>query len=48
MESFNNFFENIGKKPKEKFSAKRNETYTKSIVNSLFLQKTTITEISKI
>ena len=49
LESFNHFFADQGKKFTEKFTAKRNETYTKKIVNSLFLQKkTTITEISKI
>ena len=48
LESFNNFFADIGKKLTEKISAKRNESYTKKIVNSLFLQKTTITEINKI
>ena len=48
LESFNNFFADIGKKRTDKFSAKRNDSYTKKIVNSLFLQKTTITEISQI
>ena len=48
LESFNIFFADIGKKLTEKFSAKRNESYTKKTVNSLFLQKTTITEISNI
>ena len=48
LESFNNFFADIGKKLTEKYTAKHNETNTKKIVNKLFLQKTTITEISKI
>ena len=48
LELFNKIFADRGKKLTEKFIAKRNETYTKKIVNSLFLQKTTITEISKI
>ena len=39
LESFNNFFADIGKKLTENFGAKRNESYTKKIVNSLFLQK---------
>ena len=47
LESFNNFFADIRKKLTEKFSPKRNETYTKKIFNSLILQKT-VTEISKI
>ena len=48
LESFNNFFADIGKKLTENFGAKRNESYTKKIVNSFFLQKTTLREISKI
>ena len=48
LESFNNFFANIGKKLTENVGAKRNESDTKKIVNSFFLQKTTIREISKI
>ena len=39
LESFNNFFAGIGKKLTEKFNAKRNETCTNKIVNSLFVQK---------
>ena len=48
LETFKNFFADIGQKLTEKISAKGNESYTKKIVNSLFLQKTTIMEISKI
>ena len=48
LESYNNFSADIGKKLTEKYSAKRNESYIMKIVNSLFLQKTTITEICKI
>ena len=48
LESFNKFFADIGKKLTENFGAKCNESYKKKIVNSLFLQKTTIREISKV
>ena len=47
LESFIIFFPDKRKKLTEKFSPKRNETYTKKIFNSLILQKT-VTEISKI
>ena len=48
LESFNNFFADIGKKLTENFSAKRNESYKKKNCQQSISPKTTIREKSKI